>query len=229
MAMAVPTLDAPLAEWSTNFNTRGVAAPTDFGLSAAQMTLYTPLHTSFISAYNAAKADGAKSKALVIAKDDAKSSLLVYARELYAFIQASLTVSNENKTLIGVVVRDVEPSPVPPPALAPLCTLLSVTGLIARYKLADAQFPNSRRRPPNAKGATILSYVGATPPPSDDPMWKLEGQTGKNTFSVQFPSTVAPGTPCWVTVLWYNARGEYSPAAPPVQTYLQSGPVQEAA
>jgi len=227
--MAVPTQDALLAEWSTNFDTRGTSAPADFGLSALQMTQYTSLHDTFISAYNAAKADGAKSKALVMAKDDAKSALLVYARELYGFIQSSLSVSNEDKTLIGVRVKDVEPSPTPPPALAPLLTLVSVTGRVARYKLADASAPSSRRRPINARGATILSYVGATPPASDDPGWKLEGQTGRTTAVVEFPSTVAPGTACWVTAVWYNARGEYSPAAPPVQTYLQAGPVAEAA
>src|SRR5688572_9559284 len=122
--MAVPTVDAPLAQYSTNFQALGTATPAAFGLSAAQMTQYTTLHNSYISAYDAAKAEGAKSKALVIAKDDAKAALLVYARELYAFIQASLTVSNENKTLIGVLVKDNEPSPVPPPALAPLMTLV---------------------------------------------------------------------------------------------------------
>jgi hypothetical protein len=233
--MAVPTLDAPLAQYSTNFNTLGVAQPADFGLSAAQMTQYTTLHNSWMSAYNAAKVDGAKSKALVMAKNDAKAALLVYARELYSFIQASLTVSNENKTLIGVRVIDREPSPVPPPALAPLVTLVSVIGRVARYKLVDAQFPNSRRKPINAEGATILSFVGTNPPPvppsseSGGAGWKIEGQTGRTTFTVQFPDSVAPGTPCWVTVVWYNRRGEYSPACAPVQAYLQIGPVAEAA
>jgi hypothetical protein len=229
MAMAVPTLDAALAEWSTNFNALGVAHPTDFSLTTGQMTSYTTLHTAWMAAYNAAKADGSKSKALVMAKNDAKASLLVYARELYALIQASLTVTNENKTLIGVVVRDNIPTPVPPPALAPLLTMVSVVGRIVRYKLADATAPTSRRKPLNAEGATILSFVGATPPPSNDSGWKIEGQTGRTTFTVEFPNSVVPGTACWVTVLWYNRRGEYSPACAPVQTYLQIGPVAEAA
>ena len=234
--MAVPTVDSQLAEYSTNFDTLGTARAADFGLSAAQMTQYTSLHNSWMAAYNAAKAEGSRSKALVIAKNQAKNSLLVYARELYGFIQASLTVSNEDKALIGVRVIDRQPSPVPPPALAPLLTLVSVTGRAARYNLADAAAPTGRRKPPNAEGATILSYVGATPPPTppaapppDAPGWRIEGQTGRTTFIVPFPETVAPGTPCWVTVLWYNRRGEYSPACAPVQTYLQVGPVRAAA
>jgi hypothetical protein len=230
--MAIPTLDAPLAEYSTNFQAVGTARPLDFGLTVPQMTQYTTLHDAWMAAYNLAKAGGSKSKALVIAKNAAKNSLLVYARELYGFIQSSLTVSDEDKALIGVTVIDRSPSPVPPPALAPLVTLVSVTGRVARYKLADATAPTSRRKPLNAEGATILSYVGTTPPatpPTGDAGWKIEGQTGRTTFAVEFPLTVAPGTPCWVTAVWYNRRGEYSPACAPVQAYLQIGPVAEAA
>jgi hypothetical protein len=193
------------------------------------MTPYTTLHDAWMAAYDAATADGSKSKALVVAKNDAKNALLVLAREYYGQIQSSLAVTNENKTLIGVRVRDSIPSPVPPPALAPLVTIVSVVGRVARFKLADATAPTSRRKPLNAEGATILSYVGATPPAANDPGWKIEGQTGRTTFTVEFPNTVAPGTACWVTALWYNRRGQYSPACAPVQTYLQVGPLSEAA
>ncbi|MDB5321550.1 MAG: hypothetical protein JWN40_3181 [Phycisphaerales bacterium] len=226
--MAVPTKDAALAEYSTNFKTLGTANPTNFSLTAAQMTSYGTLHTAFVTAYNLAKAAGSKSKALVMSKNDAKAALLVFARDLYGIISASST-TNENKTLIGVHVRKTEPTPVPPPALAPLVTLTTVTGRVARYKLADAQFPTSRRKPLNAEGATILSFVGANPPPANSSGWKIEGQTGRMTVTVQFPNTVTPGTACWVTVMWYNRRGEYSPACAPVQTYLQIGPVAAAA
>jgi hypothetical protein len=229
MAMAVPTVDAQLAAYSTNFNDLGTARPGDFSLSVSQMAQYTTLHLAWIAAYNAAKADGARSKALVVGKTDAKNSLLVFARELYGLIKASALVSNEDKTLIGVVVRQFDPSPIPPPALAPLVTLLSVTGRVALYKLTDATAPSSRRKALNAEGATILSFVGATPPPASASGWKIERQTGRTTFTITFPNSVVPGTPCWVTVMWYNRRGEFSPACAPVRAYLQIGPVAEAA
>jgi hypothetical protein len=229
MAMAVPRQDAKLAEYSANFNTRGTEVPGDFGLSAAQMTQYSTLHSAWMSAYNACKADGAKSKALVVAKDDAKWALIPYARQLYKVVKYAAGVSNENKTLIGIHLDDREPTEKRPPIFAPVVSILSVIGRTTRCSIADATAPSSRRRPANASGATILSYVGTTPPPADDPNWKLEGQTGRTRFLVQFPASVQPGTPCWVTALWYNARGEYSPACAPVQTYLAIGPVTEVA
>jgi hypothetical protein len=193
------------------------------------MTQYTTLHDAFISANDAAKAEGARSKALVMAKNDAKAALIPFARNLYLVVQGTPTVTNENKTLIGVHVRDTEPSPKPPPAQPPVISITSVVGRIVRGKLEDATAPQSKRRPPNAAGATILSFTGETPPPADSPMWKLEGQTGRNTFSVQFPDSVTAGTACWLIALWYNARGQYSPACDPIQTYLQIGPAAEAA
>jgi hypothetical protein len=221
--MAVPTLDAALAQWSTNFNNLGTATPGDFGLSAPQMAIYTPLHTSYISAYDAAKVQGAKSKSLVIAKNDAKWALIPYARELYQMIQANSSVTNENKLLIGVAVRDTEPTPTPPPAQSPLLTVLSVNGRQVRLKLEDRLFTNTRRRPANAVGAAIFTFVGVTPPPIGAPGWSPEGQTGKTTVTVQFPDTVEPGTSCWLTAVWYNRRGEWSPQCEPVQTFLQIG------
>lgn len=227
--MAVPKLDAPLAQWSTTFQGLASSDPGAFSLSVLEMAQYTMLHDAYIAAYNAAKAPGSKSKALVVGKDGAKKSLLAAARELYGQIQASKNVTNENKTRIGVVIRDAQPTPVPPPAQAPLMSVLSVFGRTVRYRLADATAPASRRKPLKAEGAIIMSFVGATPPPPRDAGWKVEGQTGRTTFIVHFPDTVAPGQACWVTAMWYNRRGKYSPASAPVQTYLPIGPLRMAA
>lgn len=227
--MAVPTLDAPLAQWSTNFNSLGVAAPADFSLTAAQMTLYTTRHTAFMSAYDASKAEGARSKALTVAKNDAKAELLSYARELYGFIQSSLSVTNENKTLIGVTVRDRIPSPVTAPGVAPILLVLTVIGRIVRLQLRDAQNQSGRARPANARGALILTYVGETPPASSSGGWTIQGETGKTTALVEFPATVAPGQKCWATAMWVGTRGDFSPACSPISTYLQVGPAEEAA
>jgi hypothetical protein len=225
----VPKTDAALATYSTNFLARASSAPEDFNLTAPQMADYAVLHDAFILSYNACRAEGARSKGLVARKEHDKAALLRFARQLYALVQASSEVSVRNKTEIGVKVRPTSPSPVPPPAQAPLLTLLSVTARAARYKLADATAPGARRRPPNALGAIILTHVGPTPPPVGAIGWSVHGATGRTTFLVEFPSDVPPGMACWVVARWYNRRGQYSPASEPVRTYLQVGPVRMAA
>ena len=50
----------------------------------------------------------------------------------------------------------------------------------------------------------------------------MAGQTGRTTFTVQFPNEVAGGVPCYISALWYNERGEYSPASDPITVYLSA-------
>ena len=91
--MAVPTLDAPLTEYSTNFQARGSAAPGDFSLSVGQMAQYTVLHDNWMAAYNAAKPEGAKSRALVRAKNDMKAILLPFGDQAGSKSYQALFVS----------------------------------------------------------------------------------------------------------------------------------------
>lgn len=226
--MAIPTTDERLVPYVNNFYTRANAAPTDFGFVAAQITQLGTLRTPYIDLM-ADIAEGAKSKSLVADKNAAKVALLEYLRELYAFCAANLAVSAGNKELLGVVVRKTEPSVVPPPGLAPVVTIKSVMGRVVRGNLRDATTESSRRRPINAKGATILIAYGATPPASGGPGWSVAGQTGKTQFVVEFPASVQPGTPCYIVAVWYSDRGAYSPASDPITTYLQIGPAAEAA
>jgi hypothetical protein len=225
--MSVPTSDAALVPYVNNFYSRGNSAPADFGYVAAQMTQLGTLRTAYIDLMDAI-AEGARSKALVADKNLAKANLLAYLRELYAFCAANTTVTPGNKELIGVVVRSDEPSPVPPVALAPVVAVKSVSNRIVRGTLRDATTESSRRKPLNAAGALILIAHGPTPPVSKSG-WTVAGQTGRTTWVTEVPADVQPGEPCYITAMWYNERGEYSPAADPITTYLQIGPATEVA
>lgn len=225
--MAVPTIDSLLLNWSTNFNTRATASPTTFGLTAAQMTAYTPVHDAFVTAYNAASAPGARSKSLTTAKEQAKVNLLAAARPLYGLVQANPAVSAANKDLIGVTVRAV-PAPIPPPADAPALDVVSVTGRTVRIRLHDSTTASRRGKPPYVAGATVMSFVGAAPP-ADPGAWKFEGNTTRTSVDVLFPDSVAPGAQVWLCAMWYNERAQSGPSCAPVAANLQFGSAAAAA
>jgi len=225
--MAIPLKDSALAAWSTNFDTRITATPTVFGLVAAQATAYGVLHDAFIAAYNAASVIGARSKSLVTAKATAKAALMPYARELYGFVQASLTVTDADKDLLGVTVKNTDPAPIPAPIVSPDIDFISVLGRVAKIRIHDAASSN-RRKPAGVKGATVFSYVGTTPP-EDIRAWKFEGSTTKDVIDVSFPDSVAPGALVWLTAFWFNNRSLSGPACNPVSTHLQFGGVSMAA
>jgi len=223
--MAIPTKDSDLVAWTTNFNQKITAVPADFGLTAADATAYDALSDAFIAAYNtlvASRESGVFSKALTTQKEQTKESLLQTAREFYAFIQDSRTVTNANKELAGVKVKDTEPSQNSAPAFAPGMDIVSVTGRTVRIQLHDTEILSRRALPEGVIGAAIVSYVG-NDTPTEASTWKYEGLTGKLTVDVSFPPTVADGAKVWIAASWFNYRKENGPACTPVATHLQGG------
>ena len=226
--MAIPRKDAELVAWSTNFDTRITATPTAFGLTAPLATAYATLHDAYVAAYTAASNDGTRSKSLVATKDAAKLALLANARDLYQIVQGTPSVTDAQRQDLGVTVRKTEPTPVPAPALAPGLLVKSVSGWTARIRLVDAGDTASRGKPAGVNGASVFSHVGATPP-ADISNWKFEGNTGRTTLDVLFPSATAPGAAVWLTAFWFNSRKQSGPACAPVSTNLPGGSVSMAA
>jgi hypothetical protein len=212
--MAIPTTDPGLAAWSTNADTRLTASPSDWNMTAPEVATYSALHDLYIAALSAVNTVGARSKALVADKNAKKVNLLKAAREIYTTVQASTTITDENKTLLNVVIKKTEPSPHPAPAFAPLVILEKVDGQLVSGRAKDSQDLNRRGRAPGTSGLMIFSHAGATPPASVDE-WKYEGISGDVSFDVLFPESVLPGTTVWVTACWFNDRKATSPAGSP--------------
>jgi hypothetical protein len=225
--MAVPTRDSLLATFAPNFSGIITLSPTTYNVTAGQATSLATATDNFLDAYNAQQADGARSKSLTTAKNSAKLALLALLRPMYGAIQASSTVSNTLKVNLGIVVRRM-PAPVPAPSAAPVVVVVSVTGRTVRLRLRDAANPHRVGRPANVAAATILSYVGTTPPASIGD-WRFEANVSKTLLDVTFPETVAPGARVWFTVFWSNRKDQAGPACDPVGTYLQFGSVSAAA
>ena len=115
----LPTRESELVTWSTNFNTRINAAPTTFGLTVPQAAAYGDLHDAFVSAYTAATNDGTNSRSAIVTKNDAKALLVASARQLAGIVQRYPGTTNTMRSELGLTVKDAEPSPIPPPAVAP--------------------------------------------------------------------------------------------------------------
>ena len=225
--MAVPTKDSLLAVYAPNFSGIITASPTTYNVTTAQATALATASDNFVDAYNAARAEGTRSKSLTATKTSMKIALLSLLRPMYGAIQASATVTNTQKVNLGITIRRT-PTPVPAPSTEPVVTVVSVTGRTVKLRLRDAANPHRVGRPVGVASATILSYVGATPPAGIG-AWRFEGNVSKTLIDVVFPDTVAPGALVWFTVFWSNRKDEAGPACDPVSTYLQYGSVSMAA
>ena len=223
--MAIPARDSLMVQWAANADARLIASGTTYGYTPAQVTAFTAVAQAYIDAYNAmmqARENGTRSESLTASKDSARLEFLAVARPLYAAVQASMTISDADKILLGVHVRDTEPTPEPPPAFAPLASIEKVDGNTVTLRLRDAQSPDSKRRPPATLGASIFSFVGAEPP-ADPSLFKFEGNTGRTKIDVTFPVSVTPGTTVWLTAFWFNGSKTSGPACAAISAVVNYG------
>ena len=221
VAMAIPTKDSLLVPYSTNWDTRINEDATLFGLTPAQGTTYTAVHTPYLAAYNAvmqARADGTWSQSLTATKDAAKADLLAYARQLYAFVQANADVSDANKILLGVDVRSSSRTPIPAPTERPGMDLVSVVGHTVKVRLHGTG--PGKRRPAGCVAAWIYSFIGAAYP-SDPSAWTFNGSCSSGDFTVDFPASVADGSQVWICAAYINAKQESGPISVPITATLQ--------
>jgi hypothetical protein len=222
----LPTRESELLTWSVNFKELITATPTLYGLTAAQATAYADLHAAFATTYQTANDPGTRTPAAIIAKNTAMKDLKTNARQLSKIIQGTPTVTDEQRGLLGLTVP-AERSPINPPEEIPVVEVLERFGTIVRLKLHDGS--GSRRgKPAGVAGATLFSYVGATPP-SDVGAWKFEGNTTRTITEVEFAAGTAPGTVVWFTAFWYNPRGQSGPGCAPVSAIIAGGAMQQAA
>jgi hypothetical protein len=220
MASFLPSTNTGLLSWAQNFYAVANAAPgpTGYGLTAAQLTSFNSLLTSYQTAL-AACDPGVRSKAAVFTKKQAKADLVNNARLLAKVVQGTASVTDAQKATLGLNVR-ATPQPVPVPADAPSIDIMSVNSRTVNIRLHSSTVAGKRKRPPGVKGAAVFSYVGATAP-SDPSAYTFQGNTSLTDFSVTFPETVEPGAVVWITAMWFNTRTQSGPAAQPVQAIIQ--------
>lgn len=226
MAGFLPSSDSKLLAWSLNFNTLIVATPTVFGLSSAFATAYTALHNAFATGL-AACDPAIRTKSAVATKNTARTNLKNNARLLADLVNGTATVTNAQKLSLGLTVRHA-PTPIPAPSDAPALDIKSVNAWTVSIRLHDATDSAKRGKPGGVSGASVFSFVGATPP-ADLGSWQFEGNTGKTTVDVTFPNTIAAGTKVWLTAFWFSPRKQAGPNCTPVSANLSGGSVSMAA
>jgi hypothetical protein len=228
--MAFPRKDSLLVPYSTNWDTRITATPTVFALTAAQALAYKAAHDPYVAAAATmaeAAAAGSRSKSLTTTRDQARANLLHYGRQLYAIVQASASVSDANKDLLGVTPKPTTQGSIPPPSATPTIDILERFGSTVRIRVRN-EAAVGRAKPAGVQGISVFSHVGPTPP-ADLSAWVFQGNISKPAMDVQFAATLPPGTVVWLTAFFYNPRGQSGTGCTPVSAILAGGGMQQAA
>ena len=218
----LPTRESQLVTWSNNFNALVQLNAVSYGLSIPQSMTLDGYHSIFVTAYQTANDPATRSPSAIIAKKTAMANLVSYIRQLARILQANPALTNQQKSDLGLTVRDADPTPINPPADAPMLDVVSVVGRMVKIRLHDAANPTRRGRPDGVIGASVYSFVGATPP-AELSAWAFVGNTSRTGHDVQFDAQVPAGAVVWLCACWFNAKSQSGPACAPISTNLPGG------
>ena len=218
----IPSGDQALRAFAENFSALITANPTSYGVTAAIATVLAGKYSAYETALAAATAPETRGGSTVLAKDIARLDLVSYCRAVARAVQGSMTVTNQQRYDLGLTVRDAEPTPIPPPAMAPGIIIGATSGNTGGLRLIDPANPTRRGKPPGVEGASVFSYVGASAP-AELTDWTFEGNTTRTAVQVLFPATTPPGAKVWFTAFWYNPRAQRGPTATPVTANVPGG------
>jgi hypothetical protein len=228
----LPSRDADLLGFAENFSTKIAAAPTSFGLTALQATAFATLYDNFADAMRTLQDPTTKSPPFVATKNTAKQALINGPggiRQLVALVQAHPGITPTQLIDLRLTVRDVEPTPVPPPSSAPTVTVLNNAGRQVTLRVYDAKEENRRGKPEGITGATVFTYVGEEPP-ANITLWQFNQSTTKpNRVTIMFPESVPDGAKVWIAAFWYNPTAQSGPLSEPISTRVIGGLVKQAA
>jgi hypothetical protein len=163
----LPATFVGFADWLANFSTLLTASPTTYGLTPTDATAVAAQNTSYQAAYTAASDPTTRTSVTVAAQSAARTAAEAVVRPLAVSISLNSGVTDDDKVAIGVTVRKMVPTPVPPPLTFPTLSLVAGAHLQHTLTYRDSATPTSKAKPPGVTGIEIWRSVGAVP--STDP------------------------------------------------------------
>lgn len=194
--------------------------PLVYGLTTGLASQYEIAKNSYATAYLAAINPDTRTKGKIAAKNLAKKALRALSSDLAKIIDGTPSVTDEQKIDLGLSVRKT-PAPKPAPTDSPDIDILSTSGRTVKIRVHSAA-TTGRARPEGVDGASVWTYVGATPP-ADTSAWKFQTNTNKTTLDITFDASVPNGATVWFTAFWIGSRLESGPASQPVSANIPGG------
>ena len=209
----LPLTDDALLVFVQPFSAKISLDPISFGVTSGTAATLAGLVSGYRSCVSAAKDPATRGVSTCFAKAFSKKQLVAYVRQVARAIQGTMTVTNQQRSDLGLTIRRTAAPAVPPPISAPAADVIAVVGRRLRVRLRDAD-STRRARPDGVSGALLWSHVGEAPPP-DLSGWRAEGTVTKTTCEIVFDNDLPPGATVWVFAQWLNPTLQTGPASTP--------------
>lgn len=214
----LPMSDTGLRDFTGDFSAKLTAAPTTYGLTAADATAEAGLVTTYKAALATATDPATRTPVTITAKNVAKAGLVASTRSLAARIQANPSVTPEQKVALGLPVHITGKTPIPAPTTRPVVTVADITELTHAVRIVDESTPTKRAKPYGVAEAAVFTFVGDNPP-ADLEQWEFKGIAKRSDFLIHYDAPDA-GKRAHIRAVWFNPRGEQGPVGEPASAMV---------
>ena len=201
-ASYIPATDAGFDAWTDNFATLLTADPTAYGEDAASALAVQNAYDAWAAAYLLATNPGTRTSPTIADKDAQRVNLDAAARPVAQRINARSSVTNTQRSDLGITIRKTTRTPVPPPATAPEVVLRSLIPGVAELQIRDSTTPTTKAKPAGVIGCELWVKVDTvpTPDPTEASLVKITTQTPNTlTFTPLQAGLIASVFGRWTT------------------------------
>ena len=218
----IPSRDANLDNWLTNFSTLLTAAPATYGQSAGTAVTVAAAVASWSAAYAVVTSPSTKTAAAVSAKNTERVNVLAVVRPVAVNISLNPAVTSADKTAIGVNPRTSSPSPVTPPTTYPILNVQAGAALQLYVRYRDSAASPSVKSKPYGVQSVVVSYVTSNTPITDVAALTRKLYATKSPALLQFGSEDG-GLQCYLAAFYLLRNGRVSGFGPIVSFTVPIG------
>ena len=212
-----PRRDTEVLASARNFKETVAADPAGFGMTPAQAAEIEAVFDNFEAKMRELAEERAALRAKVTEKREARAELEGLYRQRIRQIQSSPTVTDGQRKLAGIRVRDREPSPVNAPDEPPQFRIYNDYGGQHRIRFWEKGSARARRRAKGVLGCEIWLRIGGDA--GEGSGFRLHMMASHTPHSIKFgPEDV--GKQAFYYLRWMTRRGEFSP-----QSAIQSATI----
>jgi hypothetical protein len=211
----IPRPDAQFSVWATTFVSQAADWYATQGIDEPLSVECLKLLPEWLAAYDAHNAAQAVALGATKEKDNARAALAACARRLAAKIQTEPTMTDNERAIIGVTIRQVGGGTSPAPTTAPRAGLVASERLRHTLRVSDEATPTRTRRPKGTIGAEVrLQLVPPGSPLPTDPltMQFVTIATDGNATATFGPESA--GKTAVYVLRWVGPRGAVGPWGP---------------
>lgn len=175
-----------MAAWMANFAALITLSPPTYGLTTGDASTIQGVSDTFNAALTTSLDPATRTSPTVAAKDAAKASALAVIRPYAVNISLNPSVSNGDKSAVGVTIRSNSPSPIPAPVIAPTIEFLMAIPLQQQLQIRQPG-STSKAKPAGCTGIQLARTVG-TVAATDPSQLTIVGTFGKTPLIQNFDS-----------------------------------------